>query len=97
VEPQTILDVSGAVPEAAVDALMKACRSNSFAEVQQAITNSIADGFPVCIAATRRPVCMGLIWLCDVLTTVSFLLFHFAFMPAANDVHIWARLCGHWL
>ena len=63
-EPQTILDVSGAVPEAAVDALMKACRSNSFAEVQQAITNSIADGFPVCIAAPRRPVCPGLVVQC---------------------------------
>ncbi len=63
VEPQTILDVSGAVPEAAVDALMKACRSNSFAEVQQAITNSIADGFPVCIAAIRHHVCVGLVWV----------------------------------
>ena len=71
VEPQTILDVSGAVPEAAVDALMNACRSNSFAEVQQAITHSIADGFPVCIAAPRRPVCPGLIWLCNVLMTTS--------------------------
>lgn len=47
VEPQTILDVSGAVPEAAVTALMTACRSNSFQEVQRAITNTIADGFPV--------------------------------------------------
>ena len=47
VEPQTILDVSGAVPEAAVTALMNACRSNSFQEVQKAITNTIADGFPV--------------------------------------------------
>ncbi len=71
VEPQTILDVSGAVPEAAVDALMKACRSNSFAEVQQAITNSIADGFPVCIAATCCHVCVGLIWLCNALSTIS--------------------------
>ena len=50
-DPQTILDVSGAVPEAAVDALMKACRSNSFAEVQQAITDAIADGFPVSASA----------------------------------------------
>ena len=50
-DPQTILDVSGAVPEAAVDALMKACRSNSFAEVQQAITDGIADGFPVSASA----------------------------------------------
>ena len=47
VEPQTVLDVSGAVPEASVIALMKACRSNSFQEVQKAITNTIADGFPV--------------------------------------------------
>lgn len=47
VEPQTILDVSGAVPEAAVTALMKACKSNSFQEIQKAITNTIADGFPV--------------------------------------------------
>lgn len=46
-EPQTILDVSGAVPEAAVDALVKACRSNSFQQVQKAITDTIADGFPV--------------------------------------------------
>lgn len=47
VEPQTILDVSGAVPEAAVAVLMKACRSNSFQQVQKAITDTIADGFPV--------------------------------------------------
>lgn len=56
-ESQTILDVSGAVPEAAVDALMTACRSNSFAEVQQAITNAIADGFPVSVLAACSAVC----------------------------------------
>lgn len=55
VEPQTILDVSGAVPEAAVAALMKACRSNSFQQVQKAITDTIADGFPVeSLAAVER-------------------------------------------
>ena len=62
VEPQTILDVSGAVPEAAVTALLAACKSNSFQEVQKAITNSIADGFPVqppCIipVTAAQPAC----------------------------------------
>lgn len=55
VEPQTILDVAGAVPEAAVTALMDACRSNSFQEVQEAITNTIADGFPVSLHLLRQP------------------------------------------
>jgi len=72
VEPQTILDVSGAVPEAAVEALMKACRSNSFAEVQQAITNAIADGFPVSAACIR---------LCNTLWPAST-------AAASNSVHI---------
>ena len=51
VEPQTILDVAGAVPQEVVENLLKACKSNNFTEVQQAITNAIADGFPV------RPCC----------------------------------------
>lgn len=57
VEPQTILDVSGAVPEAAVTALLAACKSNSFQEVQKAITNTIADGFPVHPPLRRSCIC----------------------------------------
>lgn len=48
-EPQTILDVAGAVPQEVVESLLRACKSNNFTEVQQAITDAIADGFPVSI------------------------------------------------
>ena len=47
VEPQTLLDVSGAVPESVTDGLLAACHSNTFGAVQAAITNAIADGWGV--------------------------------------------------
>lgn len=49
-EPQTILDVAGAVPQEVVHGLLKACKSNNFTEIQQAITDAIADGYPVSAA-----------------------------------------------
>ncbi len=47
VAPQTVLDVAGAVPDAPINSLLQACKAGTFAPVQQAITNIIADGFPV--------------------------------------------------
>jgi hypothetical protein len=47
VEPQTLLDVSGAVPESVTDGLLAACHSATFGAVQAAITNAIADGWGV--------------------------------------------------
>lgn len=58
VEPQTILDVAGAVPQEVVQALLVACKSNNFTEVQQAITNAIADGYPVsAVPSLNEAVC----------------------------------------
>lgn len=59
VEPQTLLDVSGAVPEAVTDALLAACRTNTFSNVQTAITNAIADGWGVRHSAPSPPT-----WCC---------------------------------
>lgn len=42
-----VLDVSGAVPRSAVEALLAAARSKQFAAVQQAVTDLIAEGYPV--------------------------------------------------
>ena len=47
VQPQTVLDVAGAIPAAAVQTVMRACATNSFQAVQDAITDVIADGFGV--------------------------------------------------
>lgn len=47
VEPQTLLDVSGAVPEAVTQALLQACRKPTFSSVQAVITDAIADGWGV--------------------------------------------------
>jgi replication factor C subunit 2/4 len=46
VEPQTVLDVAGAVPQAAGAALLTACRSGSFSTLQSAVEDVIAAGFP---------------------------------------------------
>eukprot|EP00887_Chlorella_sp_A99_P002641 scaffold6.g2641.t1 len=43
VRPEAVMDVAGAVPESAVQGLLAAARSSSFAN---AVTNLIADGFP---------------------------------------------------
>ena len=55
VEPQTLLDVSGAVPESVTDNLLAACRSNVFTDVQAAITAAIADGWGVRAAHNMHP------------------------------------------
>jgi replication factor C subunit 2/4 len=46
VERQTVLDVAGAVPREAVEGLLNACRGGTFARLQQAVTDLIADGYP---------------------------------------------------
>lgn len=57
VEPQTLLDVSGAVPESVTDGLLAACHSITFGAVQAAITNAIADGWGVRHAPDRCTQC----------------------------------------
>jgi len=63
VRPQTVLDVAGAIPPAAVQAVMCACATSSFQAVQDAVADVIADGFGVrhiplvCFHPARR-----LIW-----------------------------------
>ena len=50
VRSQTVLDVAGAIPAAAVQTVMRACATDSFQAVQDAVSDVIADGFGV-----RRP------------------------------------------
>ncbi|CAL8469989.1 g9531 [Coccomyxa elongata] len=45
VHPQTLLDVSGAVPESVTQGLLQACRVRTVSTVQAAITDAIADGW----------------------------------------------------
>ena len=45
--PQVLLDVAGAIPPDAVLELITACQSGSFRELQIAMTDLIADGYPV--------------------------------------------------
>ena len=47
VHPQTLLDVSGAVPESVTQGLLQACRVRTVSTVQAAITDAIADGWGV--------------------------------------------------
>lgn len=47
VAPQVVLDVAGAIPPDAVLDLIAACESGSFKELQSAMTDLIADGYPV--------------------------------------------------
>lgn len=47
VAPATLLDVAGAVPDAVTRNVLSACRSNSFASIQAAIADAIAEGWPV--------------------------------------------------
>ena len=42
-----LLDVAGAIPPDAVLELITACQSGSFRELQIAMTDLIADGYPV--------------------------------------------------
>ena len=51
VEPQTLLDVSGAVPPGVTQELVSACHSGAFARIQSAVLDSIAEGWPVRPAA----------------------------------------------
>ena len=46
VERQTILDVAGAVPREVVEKLLTACRSGTFSQLQSAVVDLIADGYP---------------------------------------------------
>ena len=47
VEPQTLLDVSGAVPESVTSSVLEACHNRGFAGIQDAITDAIASGWGV--------------------------------------------------
>ena len=46
VERPTVLDVAGAVPKEAVETLLNACRGATFASLQKAVMDLIADGYP---------------------------------------------------
>lgn len=46
VDRQSILDVSGEVPQEAIKQLLAACRSGVFNNVQQQVTSIIAEGYP---------------------------------------------------
>lgn len=46
VDRQSILDVSGEIPQAAITRLLTACRSGIFDNVQQQVTDLIAEGYP---------------------------------------------------
>ncbi|CAL5218787.1 g509 [Coccomyxa viridis] len=45
VEPQTLLDVSGAVPESVTSSVLEACHNRGFSGIQEAITDAIASGW----------------------------------------------------
>ena len=47
VTADAVLDVSGAVPQSAVEGLLGAARSRLFARVQAAVGDLIAEGYPV--------------------------------------------------
>ena len=47
VEEDAVLDVAGAVPGAAVEGLLAAARTGLFDRVQAAVTDLIAEGYPV--------------------------------------------------
>ena len=52
---QTVLDVAGAVPPEAVEALLAACRSGAFDKAQKAVSNIIADGWLVLVPPPTSP------------------------------------------
>ncbi len=52
VEPQTLLDVSGAVPESVTSSVLEACHNRGFSGIQEAITDAIASGWGVSALAT---------------------------------------------
>ena len=61
-EPQTLLDVSGAVPPGVTQELVSACHSGAFARIQSAVLDSIAEGWPVRPASLSHGppgLCMG--------------------------------------
>ena len=51
VEPEALFDVAGAVPATAARGLLAAARSGQFKEIQAAVSDLIADGYP---AQVRR-------------------------------------------
>lgn len=54
VQPATLLDVSGAVPESVVEKLLKACKTKSFDAIQLEVVDSIADGWPVSLPSLQK-------------------------------------------
>ena len=53
VESQTLLDVSGAVPESVTSSVLDACHNRGFSGIQEAITDAIASGWGVSTLATH--------------------------------------------
>ena len=52
-ESQTLLDVSGAVPESVTSSVLDACHNRGFSGIQEAITDAIASGWGVSPLATQ--------------------------------------------
>eukprot|EP00879_Flechtneria_rotunda_P018924 GHRR01019863.1.p1 GENE.GHRR01019863.1~~GHRR01019863.1.p1 ORF type:complete len:166 (+),score=67.57 GHRR01019863.1:1358-1855(+) len=46
VSRQSILDVSGQVPPAVIQQLLESCQSTNYQQVQQQVTDIIAEGYP---------------------------------------------------
>ena len=61
-QPATLLDVSGAVPEEVVATLLQACKSGTFSKAQGAVANSIADGWPVRTADGHQHTLNAISW-----------------------------------
>jgi len=47
ITPEAITNVAGVIPSEVVEQFLKACFSNSFDQLQSAVTQVIADGYPV--------------------------------------------------
>ena len=60
VEPQTLLDVSGAVPESVTSSVLDACHNRGFSGIQEAITDAIASGWGVITVANNAPCILSL-------------------------------------
>lgn len=45
-DTQSIIEIAGVVPDDVVQRLLKACRSNSFDQLQTAVQNIFSSGYP---------------------------------------------------
>ena len=62
-EPGTLLDVAGAVPESVTARLLDACRSGVFSKVQTAVMDTIADGWGVRLRSSCLHACLRINWV----------------------------------